>query len=206
MKRISWKVGIGAALVASALGAGALWAQSAAHKSEPRSALARRPRFMMQAPLSAQALAQRVQASSRVLVGTPILFEYDSGLTRELDLDDNGEVQDNGDRAIFQGTVWLSDRTGRKISNIGRFTSIDDYLDISGESTGTDLTQTTDILIYNSGQIRAGGFWNVEDGNGDPSLSVEGATGANSARRYKDGQLLFLGKVADGQELYFLAR
>ena len=206
MKRVSWKVGIGAALVASALGAGALWAQSATRKSEPRSALVRRPKFMMQAPRSAQALAQRVQASARTLIGTPILFEYDSGLTRELDLDDNGEVQDNGDRAIFQGTVWLSDRSGRKISNIGRFTSIYDYLDISGESTGTDLTQTTDILIYNSGQIRAGGFWNVEDGNGDPSLSIAGATGASSSRRYANGQLLFLGKVTDGQELYFLAR
>jgi hypothetical protein len=206
MKRVSWKVGIGAVLAATALGAGALWAQSGAHRGEPRSALARRPKFAAQAPRSPQALAQRVQAQARALIGTPILFEYDAGLTRELDLDDNGEVQDNGDRAIFQGTVWLSDRAGRKISNIGKFTSIFDYLDISGESTGTDLTQTTDILLYNSGQIRAGGFWNVEDGNGDPSLPIAGATGTSASRRYANGQLLFLGKVTEGQELYFLAR
>jgi hypothetical protein len=209
MKRFSWKVAaLGIALAAGGAGSGALWAQTAAHRGGARSVLPRKPAFAAKTALSAQELsakANRVQAQA-TLLGTLILLEYDSGLTRTLDLDDNGDVQDNGDRALFQGTVWRSDRSGRKIANIGRFTSIFDYLDVSGESTGTDLTQTTDILIYNEGQIRAGGFWDVDDGVGDPALPILGATGRNSTRRYGGGQLLFLGKVVEGQELYFLSR
>lgn len=209
MKRISWKASLaGFTLLAGAAGSGALWAQTAAHRGGARTLLPRRPVFAAQQSLSAKELSakvNRVQAQAQLL-GTPILFEYDSGLTRTLDLDDNGTFQDNGDRVIFQGTVWRSDRSGRKLANIGRFTSVFDYLDVSGESTGTDLTQTTDILIANEGQIRAGGFWDVDDGVGDPALPVLGATGRNSTRRYGNGQLLFLGKVTDGEELYFLAR
>jgi len=209
MKRFPWKTtAVALALAAGGAGTGALWAQSAARHGGAHSLLPRRPSFASQAVLTPQQLsakANRVQAQA-TLLGTLILFEYDSGLTRTLDLDDNGEVQDNGDRALFQGTVWRSDRAGRKIANIGRFASIFDYLDVSGESTGTDLTQTTDILITNEGQIRAGGFWDVDDGVGDPALPILGATGRNSTRRYSGGQLLFLGKVADGQELYFLSR
>lgn len=209
MKRYSWKVAaVGVALAAGGAGSGALWAQNAAKSGGAHSVLPRRPAFASQAALSAQQLsskANRVQAQA-TLRGTLILFEYDSGLTRTLDLDDNGEVQDNGDRALFQGTVWRSDQAGRKIANIGRFASVFDYLDVSGESTGTDLTQTTDILIFNEGQVRAGGFWDTDDGVGDPALPILGATGRSSTRRYASGQLLFLGKVAEGQELYFLSR
>lgn len=209
MKRISWKAAAaGFALLAAGTGSGALWAQNAARRGGAHTVLPRRPAFASQQALSAQQLSakvNRVQAQASLL-GTLILLEYDSGLTRTLDMDDNGTFQDNGDRAIFQGTVWRSDRAGRRIANIGRFTSIFDYLDVSGESTGTDLTQTTDILIANEGQIRAGGFWDVEDGVGDPALPILGATGRSSTRRYSGGQLLFLGKVTDGQELYFLSR
>lgn len=209
MNRFSWKAAaVGIALAAGGIGTGALWAQTTSRSGGPRTVLPRRPAFAAQAALTPQALsakANRVQAQASLL-GTLILLEYDAGLTRTLDLDDNGEVQDNGDRALFQGTVWRSDRAGRKVANIGRFTSIFDYLDVSGESTGTDLTQTTDLLIFNEGQIRAGGFWDVDDGVGDPALPILGATGRNSTRRYSGGQLLFLGKVAEGQELYFLSR
>lgn len=207
MKRLSWMlVTAGVAALCTVAGAGALRAQSATGKS-PRQVLSRRPAFQMQAPLSPQVLAKKAQAlKARALVGTYLLFQYDSGLTRELDLDNNGQFQDNGDRVLFQGTVWVSNRNGAKVANAGRFSSIYDYLDISGESTGTDLTQTTDILMYNTGQIRAGGFWNVVDGIGDPTLPVTGATGKKSLRRYKNGQLIFIGTVADGEELYFLAR
>lgn len=208
MKQISWKAAAGVALAIGAAGTGALWAQTAARHGGARTLLPRRPAFAAQAPLSAQALTAKINQvqAQATLKGTAILFEYDSGLTRTLDLDDNGTFQDNGDRVVFQGSVWTSDRSGRKIANVGRFTSIYDYLDVSGESTGTDLTQTTDILIYNEGQIRAGGFWDVDDGVGDPALPILGATGRSSTRRYVSGQLLFLGKVTDGQELYFLAR
>lgn len=162
---------------------------------------------MSQAPVTSQALAKKALAlQGRALVGSYILFEYDTGLTKQIDLDDNGEIQDTGDRAIFQGSLWLSNRFGAKIANTGRFTTIYDYLDVSGESTGTDLTQTTDLLIYNAGQIRAGGYWDVEDGVGDPALPVLGATGTGATRRYMTGQLIFLGEVVEGQELYFLAR
>ncbi|MGV3723688.1 MAG: hypothetical protein ACO1SX_22550 [Actinomycetota bacterium] len=208
MKRISWRIlAVGLAVLGAGSGAGVLWASTAASKASPRKALPRRSALMSQAPLTSQALAKKALAlQARALVGTYILFEYDGGLTKQLDLDDNGEIQDTGDRAIFQGSIWVSNRNGARIANTGRFTTIYDYLDLSGESTGTDLTQTTDLLIYNAGQIRAGGFWDVEDGVGDPALPVLGATGTKATRRYMSGQLIFLGEVTDGQELYFLAR
>jgi hypothetical protein len=206
MKRVSWKLAVVATAVGSVAVTGAIWAK-AASEGTPHQKLPRRPAISSQGPLAPAVIAQKTaRIQARKLIGTLILFEYDSGLTKDLDLDDNGTVQDNGDRVLFQGTVWLSNRLGAKLSNVGRFASFYDYLDVSGESTGTDLVQNTDILIANHGQIRAGGFWNVEDGVGDPAIPILGATGTNYTMRYKSGQLLFLGEVQEGQELYFLAR
>jgi len=208
MKRPSWKILVaGVAALCTAGSAGALWASAAAGAKTPRKALPRRPALAANAPLTAQALAKKTAAiQARALIGSYMLFEYDGGLTKELDLDDNASFVDTGDRSIYQGSIWVSNRNGARIANTGRFTSIFDYLAVSGESTGTDLTQTTDMLIYNAGQVRAGGFWDVEDGVGDPAVPVLGATGTGVVRRYKDGQLIFLGEIAEGQELYFLAR
>ena len=115
MKRISWKAAAAMVLAIGGVGTGALWAQTAARHGGARSVLPRRPAFAALAPLSTQALAAKINQvqAKATLRGTPILFEYDSGLTRTLDLDDNGSFQDNGDRALFQGSVWTSDRAGR---------------------------------------------------------------------------------------------
>jgi hypothetical protein len=199
----------GAALAVAALafGAGRLHAQGAGRPAG-RARLVRKPPTFQEPVMSAQALSAKVgQIQARaVLTGTLLLFQYNPDLTRELDLDDNGDAQDNGDRLIAQGKLWLSNRSGAKLRVVGEFASVYDYLDASGEATGTDVLQQTDLLLYGSGQVRAGGFWNVEDVVGSPAVGVLGATGSRSLRIYGSGQLVFLGKVADGEELYFLTK
>ena len=209
MKHWSWKIAAASGLLlAGGVGVSRLSAQTAtAAKPPTRAGLTRNPLAARQGRLNARTLASKlVGVQSHQQAGLLLLFEYDPALSRDLDLDDNGEFPDNGDRALRQGTLWLSDRSGSKISAIGKFATFLDYLDISGEATGTDLTQTTDMFFSRSGQVRAGGFWDVDDGAGAPALGIEGATGTSSLRRYRQGQLIFLGEIEDNEELYLLAR
>ena len=209
MKHWSWKVvAASAALLAGGVGVSRLSAQTASSaKPATRAGLVRNPLAARQGRLNARTLASKlVSVQSHQQTGLLVLFEYSPALSRDLDLDDNGEFTDNGDRALRQGTLWLSDRRGSKISSIGRFATLLDYLDVSGEATGTDLTQTTDMYFSRSGQVRAGGFWDVDDGAGAPALGISGATGTASLRRYRQGQLIYLGEIEENEELYLLAR
>jgi hypothetical protein len=201
--RIRWLVA-GTAL-ALLTGAGHLAAQPP--RSASRAGLPRSPAATA-APLDRGAIARRVATiqGPRRLTGLLILFRYDPALSTDLDLDDNGGFQDNGDRAIRQGEVWLSNRFGDRLSLIGRFASIYDYLDVIGEPTGTDLAVTHDLFFDRDGQLRAGGFWNVDDFVGAPAFSTHGATGSPGLRSYRTGQLVFLATVSDTEELYLLAK
>jgi hypothetical protein len=207
MKHGPLAIGAASLIAAGALfGAGRLSAQPGRPKLTSRAGLARSPIAAGQ-PLVSQAAAQsRISAASRRLTGVLILFEYDPDLSVSLDLDGNGDFIDTGDRNILQGTIWQSNRSGGKIARLGQFASIFDLLDVSGEDIGTDITTTTDMRFAGSGQVRAGGFWNVDDFLDAPALSVSGATGSSSLRRYKTGQLVFLARVKENEELYLLAR
>lgn len=205
MKQWQWKAGIaGVAVLGIALGAGRLAAQ--ASRNAGRAGLVRNPALAGQR-LSPQARAQRAIQAQAQQTGLLLVLEYDPDLAKDLDLDDNGSFLDTGDRRIRQGDLWLSNRNGAKVRRIGSFASEFQYLDVSGETTGTDLTQVTDLFFERDGQVRASGFWNVDDGAGGPALHVDGTTGRNSGvRRYNNGQLFFLDTLSDTEELWFLAR
>jgi hypothetical protein len=200
MTQWQWKVGLaaGTALVIAA-GAGRLAAQSA--RSAGRAGIVRNP-ALAQAP---QARGTRITAQA-AQTGLVLVLDYDPDLAKNLDLDDNGTDTDNGDRAIRQGDIWLSNRNGDRIRRIGRFVTEFQYWDASGESTATDVTQVTDLQFDRDGQVRASGFWNVDDGAGSPALHVDGTTGTNSLRRYNNGQFFFLDTLSTDEELWFLAR
>jgi hypothetical protein len=198
MTHWQWKFGLaaGTALVIAA-GAGRLAAQSA--RSAGRAGILRNPALGKSQQRRGQISAQAVQS------GLALVLEYDPALAKNLDLDDNGTDTDNGDRAIRQGDIWLSNRNGALIRRIGRFVSEFTYWDASGESAGTDVTQVVDMQFDTDGQVRASGFWNVDDGGG-PALHVDGTTGTSSLRRYNNGQFFFLDTLNPDEELWFLAR
>jgi hypothetical protein len=197
-----WKAAVALGAVAAiGLGAGRLAAQG---RARSHSKVVRIPR---PTPLSAQARSQKAISVSSTQSGLLLVLENNPGLEKTLDLDDNGTFQDNGDRVLRQGAIWLSNRHGDKLKNIGTYASDFTWLDVSGETDGTDLTQTTDLFFRNDGQARASGFWNVDDGAGDPALHIDGTTGRNSGlRRYNNGQFFFLDTLDDNNELWFLAR
>jgi hypothetical protein len=199
-----------AAAAAGALGiavtAGALWAQAGFHKPASRAGIARRPSAVQGPRLgTAQASARTVRVIA-ALTGIIVLFDYNPNLTVQVDVDGDGSVTGTGDRTIFQGTLWLSNRNGSKIRELGEVASVYDYLDVSGETTGTDAVVTHDLRFSDAGQVRAGGFWNVDDFIDAPTVGVNGATGSASIRRYRQGQLVFLATAAEDEELYLLAR
>lgn len=201
-----WKVAAAAtAVTAVLLGGAQLAAQNAAAHHAGRLGLMRRPAALNQAPLTPQQRISRSVSAQATFKGLLVVFEYNPNLSKALDLDDNGSTLDNGDRTLRQGTIWLSNRSGDKLRRIGEFAAIFDYLDVSGENSGTDITQAVDMFFTGSGQIRAAGFWNVDDGVGSPSLGITGATGT-SLKQYRQGQLIYLDALSDNDELYLLAK
>lgn len=205
MMQWKWKAGAaGLTLAVVAFGAGRLMAQ--APQAVGRAGLVRNPALASSRP-SPQLRAQRALQAQATQTGLFLLLEYDADQAVDLDLDDNGSFLDTGDRRIRQGVIWLSNRNGSRVREIGRFASEFQYLDVSGETTGTDLTQVTDLYFSADGQVRASGFWNVDDGAGSPALHVDGTTGRPAGvRRYNNGQLFFLDTVSDTEELWFLGR
>jgi hypothetical protein len=204
MMRFTWKMGaLGLAVAAVAFTAGGLAAQTLAPRLSSRADLSRSGATSL--GMQALAVAKPQFTAPKGLTGTILMFEYDPNLSRQIDVTGNGAFQDNGDRALLQGALFLSDRTGRKGARAGVFASEYVYLDATGETTGTDLSNTIDMTFIKDGQVRAGGFWNTTEGVGAPAVGVLGATGG-AARRYVNGELVFLGRVSDTQEIYFLAR
>jgi hypothetical protein len=204
MKSRMWRLAaVGAAALVFGLGAERLWAQGS--RRAPARVGLLRPGQSAQAQ-TPQQKAKKVAAAA-VQTGLFMILEYDPALSRDLDLDDNGDFLDNGDRALRQGDVWLSNRNGARLRIIGRFATEYQYLDVSGEDEGTDLNQITDLYFFNDGQVRVSGFWNVNDGNGDAAaLHVDGTTGVQGLRRYQNGQFFFLDGLNDDEELWFLGR
>jgi len=203
MKSRWWKAAVcGAAVVLFGMGAERLAAQG---RRAPARVGLLRPTQNAKTD-TPQAKASRVQAMAKQ-VGLFLVLEYKPALSTDLDLDDNGGFLDNGDRALRQGDIWLSNRNGTKIRIIGRFAAEFQYLDVSGESEGIDLNQITDLYFFNDGQARASGFWNVGDGNGGAAtLHVDGTTGVSGLRRFNNGQFFFLAGLNDENELWFLGR
>lgn len=194
-----WALGGVAALVFG-VGAGQLAAQG--RRSPARAGLLRPGQAVKAA--SPEVRAKRVAAAARQL-GLLLVLEYDPALSKDLDLDDNGGFLDNGDRALRQGDIWLSNRNADKLRIIGRFATEFTYWDVSGEDEGIDLTQVIDMYFFEDGQARASGFWNVGDGNGGtPTLHMDGATGVRGLRRFTSGQFFFLEGLDDENELWFL--
>lgn len=201
-RKASVRVGLAAGTAALlALGAGRLAAQS--NRSAGRAGIARNPGLAQSA---AQPGGRGRLSAQAVQTGLVLVLEYNPDLAKNLDLDDNGSDIDNGDRAIRQGDIWLSNRNGALIRKVGRFVSEFQYWGVSGEATGADVTQVTDLHFDAQGQIRASGFWNVDDGAGSPALHVDGTTGNASLRRYNNGQFFFLDTLDTNRELWFLAR
>jgi hypothetical protein len=200
------KAGV-AAVALALLGFGATRLLAQTPRNSSRRGLIRNPAVAAKKLTPQQKAAGKAQIQAQQ-VGLVLLFEYDDDLAKDLDLDDNGTFTDNGDRALREGDIWLSNRNAARIRRIGRFVSEFQYFDVTGEDTGTDLTQVTDMFFEDDGQARASGFWNVPDGAGSPALHIDGATGlARGVRRYVNGQLFLLDdEVDENEELWFLAR
>ncbi len=175
--------------------------QAVSQRGQRRSDPARAAAYAKGAPAAKAQVSALAKSSVLYLV-----FDYDLTRGPVLDLDDDGTFTSPGDRNYLEADVYQSNSNAAKFSKIGTVVIAEDLLESDRANTGTDRIHTVNMALNGEGQIRAGGFWNVSSGVGDPALPVLGATGTSYLRRFGSGQLIFLGQLPNDEEHYVLIR